>query len=79
MAKPEWLRIKAYGTRQYDEVAAILKKLSLNTVCNEANCPNMMECFSRRTATFMISMSIAMAPDGLMIIGLMICDLRLSI
>lgn len=36
----------------------ILQKLSLNTVCDEANCPNRMECFSRRTATFMILGSI---------------------
>ena len=54
MPKPQWLRIKAHSTHQYDEVAALLKKLSLNTVCSEANCPNMMECYSRRTATFMI-------------------------
>lgn len=54
MAKPEWLRVKARSSRQYDEVAAMLEKLSLYTVCDEANCPNRMECYSRRTATFMI-------------------------
>jgi len=54
MAKPEWLRVRARGTRQYDEVAEMLKKLDLHTVCDEASCPNRMECYSRRTATFMI-------------------------
>ena len=54
MAKPEWLRVKVRSSRQYDEVAAMLEKLSLHTVCDEANCPNRMECYSRRTATFMI-------------------------
>ena len=53
-AKPEWLRVKARSTRQYDEVADILDTLDLHTVCEEANCPNRMECYSRRTATFMI-------------------------
>ena len=53
-AKPEWLRVRARGTRQYEEVAGILKELALHTVCDEANCPNRMECYSRRTATFMI-------------------------
>lgn len=52
--KPEWLRIKVRANREQGEVEEILKRLSLNTVCDEANCPNRMECFSRRTATFMI-------------------------
>lgn len=52
--KPEWLRIKLRITREQQQVEEILKRLSLNTVCDEANCPNRMECFSRKTATFMI-------------------------
>lgn len=52
--KPEWLRIKLNQGRNLDYVKAILTKFSLNTVCEEANCPNRMECFSKKTATFMI-------------------------
>lgn len=52
--KPDWLRIRVQGDGKYKEVEEILKNLSLNTVCEEANCPNKMECFNRKTATFMI-------------------------
>ena len=52
--KPEWLKIKEHYGGAREEVEALLKSLSLNTVCNEANCPNLMECFCRKTATFMI-------------------------
>lgn len=52
--KPDWLRIKFHGGKSREEVEEMLGRLSLHTVCEEANCPNMGECFSRRTATFMI-------------------------
>ena len=52
--KPEWLRIDMSKGRSLDYVEDMLEKYSLNTVCVEANCPNRMECFSRKTATFMI-------------------------
>ena len=52
--KPDWLRIPVRGGKDLNAVKAILKKMHLNTVCVEANCPNRMECFSSRTATFMI-------------------------
>ncbi|MCR2044164.1 lipoyl synthase [Anaerosalibacter massiliensis] len=52
--KPEWLNIKLRGNREINNVNNLVKGLSLNTVCKEANCPNLMECFSKRTATFMI-------------------------
>ena len=52
--KPEWLRIRSVSNSNQDDVANILRNLNLNTVCKEANCPNSMECFSRKTATFMI-------------------------
>src|SRR5690554_5528215 len=52
--KPDWLKIKVRSGENKKEVREILRNLSLNTVCEEANCPNIMECFSRRTATFMI-------------------------
>ena len=52
--KPDWLKVKMVGDSSNEEVQNILDKLSLNTVCKEANCPNKMECFQRKTATFMI-------------------------
>jgi len=52
--KPEWLRVRVNGGSKRDEVEEILKRLSLHTVCEQASCPNIMECFGRRTATFMI-------------------------
>jgi lipoyl synthase len=52
--KPEWLKIKITHSKDKLEVENILKRLSLHTVCEEALCPNRMECFSRKTATFMV-------------------------
>lgn len=52
--KPEWLRIDLNKGRSLNYVKEILERFSLNTVCEEANCPNRMECFSKKTATFMI-------------------------
>lgn len=52
--RPDWLKVKIMGDSANEEVQNILDKLSLNTVCKEANCPNKMECFQRKTATFMI-------------------------
>lgn len=53
-SKPQWLRVKISTQQNTDEVYELLNKLSLHTVCEEANCPNMLECFSRKTATFII-------------------------
>jgi lipoic acid synthetase len=52
--KPNWLRIKDYDPQKRIEVEQLLKNLSLHTVCEEANCPNLCECFGKKTATFMI-------------------------
>ena len=52
--KPEWLKIKVKNTKEREEVFELLERLSLHTVCEEAACPNLMECYGRRTATFMI-------------------------
>jgi len=54
MRKPEWLRVPYIENPNREVVEGILKKFNLNTVCREADCPNYMECFSRKTATFMI-------------------------
>lgn len=53
MRKPEWLKVK-YNRDSIAEVAQLMNEFSLNTVCKEAHCPNMGECFNKRTATFMI-------------------------
>ena len=49
-----WLRARIPSGREYLETKAILRTLDLHTVCESANCPNIGECFSRRTATFLI-------------------------
>lgn len=51
--KPEWLRVR-YNQEAVEEVAKLLGELKLNTVCKEANCPNLGECYRKHTATFMI-------------------------
>ncbi|SCY38527.1 lipoyl synthase [Alkaliphilus peptidifermentans] len=52
--KPHWLRIKLRQGHNLEYVKETLASLDLNTVCVEANCPNKIECFSKKTATFMI-------------------------
>lgn len=52
--KPEWIRTKMQGGVVSNQVKSTIANLSLNTVCDEASCPNRMECFERGTATFMI-------------------------
>jgi len=52
--RPEWLKVRVPGGRNYTELKTIMRDLSLNTVCEEARCPNIAECWSHRTATFMI-------------------------
>lgn len=53
-AKPDWLRVKAPQRERVGAVQSILRDLSLNTVCEEASCPNIGECFKAGTATFLI-------------------------
>ena len=52
--KPEWLRVPYYYNQNIKITAGLLDELKLNTVCTEAACPNRSECFSKKTATFMI-------------------------
>ena len=54
MKKPEWLRVRHVQSPNLAMVETLLAELNLNTVCREANCPNWAECFSKKTATFMI-------------------------
>ena len=52
--KPDWLRVKAPQQERVGNVKEILRDLALNTVCEEASCPNIGECFNAGTATFLI-------------------------
>jgi lipoyl synthase len=52
--KPDWLRVKAPQWERVGNVKEILRDLNLNTVCEEASCPNIGECFNAGTATFLI-------------------------
>jgi lipoic acid synthetase len=54
VVKPDWLRVKAPQWERVGNVKGILRDLSLNTVCEEASCPNIGECFNAGTATFLI-------------------------
>ena len=52
--KPTWLRIKSHNSRKYKELKSIVSDKKLHTVCEEAMCPNIQECWSHGTATFML-------------------------
>ena len=54
LRKPPWLRVRAPGSAGYNQTLAIVKQHGLTTVCQEAACPNIGECWQRGTATFMI-------------------------
>jgi lipoic acid synthetase len=52
--KPEWLKVRAPGSENYLRLRGIMRGLKLNTVCEDAHCPNIGECWHHGTATFMI-------------------------
>ena len=52
--KPEWLKVKAPGSPSYLRLKGLMRELQLHTVCEEARCPNIGECWTHGTATFMI-------------------------
>ncbi|MCB9029943.1 MAG: lipoyl synthase [Deltaproteobacteria bacterium] len=52
--KPPWLKVKAPGSPEFIETQKLVKDLKLHTVCEEARCPNIGECWTHHTATFMI-------------------------
>src|SRR3954467_5325697 len=54
LRKPEWIRARAGGGERFTEIKQILREAKLHTVCEEASCPNIGECFGHGTATFMI-------------------------
>src|SRR5262245_39599159 len=52
--RPEWLKIRLHATESFERVSRMISDLSLHTVCQEARCPNIFECWGEGTATFMI-------------------------
>ena len=54
LRKPDWIRVKAPGSAVYAETQKIVRDMKLVTVCEEAGCPNIGECWSKKHATFMI-------------------------
>jgi lipoyl synthase len=52
--KPDWLRVRAPGSPEYQETRRLMRGLALNTVCEEAACPNIGECWKQKHATIMI-------------------------
>src|SRR5436305_10674170 len=55
LPKPAWIRVRAASANsRFHEIKAVLREQKLHTVCEEASCPNIAECFGKGTATFMI-------------------------
>ncbi len=54
LPKPPWIRVRAPSSPRFFEIKRILRENQLHTVCEEASCPNIGECFGKGTATFMI-------------------------
>jgi lipoic acid synthetase len=54
LRKPDWIRVKVSNSPRFQEVKSLLRERKLHSVCEEASCPNIGECFSKGTATFMI-------------------------
>ena len=54
LRKPSWIRVRSSNSKEFYEVKRILREQKLHTVCEEASCPNIGECFGKGTATFMI-------------------------
>ncbi len=70
LARPEWLKVRLNTTGEYEEVRRMMRRLSLVTVCEEARCPNIHECWAReRTATFMLMGDICTRHCGFCAVG----------
>ena len=54
LKKPDWIRVRMGDSRRFQEIKNTLREHKLHTVCEEASCPNIGECFGKGTATFMI-------------------------
>jgi lipoyl synthase len=70
LERPEWLKVRLSTTGEYEQVRAMMRQLSLVTVCEEARCPNIHECWAReRTATFMLLGEICTRHCGFCAVG----------
>ncbi len=70
LERPPWLKVRLSTTGEYEEVRAMMRRLSLVTVCEEARCPNIHECWAReRTATFMLMGDICTRTCGFCAVG----------
>jgi lipoyl synthase len=67
--RPEWLKVRIRANEGFDRVKDLIKDLSLHTVCQEARCPNIFECWSEGTATFMILGDICTRHCGFCAVG----------
>jgi lipoyl synthase len=67
--RPEWLKVRIRANERFDRVNDLIKDLSLHTVCQEARCPNIFECWSEGTATFMILGDICTRHCGFCAVG----------
>ncbi|MBX2823619.1 MAG: lipoyl synthase, partial [Gammaproteobacteria bacterium] len=54
LRKPKWIRARAHNSPRVQEIKKLMRELKLSSVCEEASCPNLGECFGHGTATFMI-------------------------
>jgi lipoyl synthase len=54
LRKPDWIRVKAPGSAGFAATSRIVREHGLHTVCEEAGCPNIAECWEKRHATFMV-------------------------
>jgi len=54
VGKPSWLKVRAPMSKEYKNIVRMMRELNLNTVCEEASCPNIGECWKQGSATFMI-------------------------
>ena len=70
LQRPEWLKVRANTTGEYEQVRRMMRRLSLVTVCEEARCPNIHECWAReRTATFMLMGDVCTRHCGFCAVG----------
>src|SRR6266511_605392 len=70
LERPPWLKVRLNTTGEYEEVRGMMRRLSLVTVCEEARCPNIHECWAReRTATFMLMGDVCTRTCGFCAVG----------
>ena len=70
LERPPWLKVRLSTTGEYEEVRSMMRRLSLVTVCEEARCPNIHECWAReRTATFMLMGDVCTRTCGFCAVG----------